>query len=173
VIGTTHTRAERPGGISPAVHSVLAVFSSKEPRPGRCRRRGINISGVDFWHAVEFSRNGRFLRTHPRDSLRLSSGRFPSVLRFRLYQTFSLSDFLGAFQVPASAFPFPAVPTLSDPFSIRSPVRRGCLPGRWAVPTGETLADSPLPKPIGGRRPARTRNPHFARTHTEVKTTTP
>ena len=33
--------------------------------------RGINISGVDFWHAVEFSRNGRFLCTHP---LRLSSG---------------------------------------------------------------------------------------------------
>ncbi|MEV0558155.1 hypothetical protein AB0I27_32440, partial [Streptomyces sp. NPDC050597] len=27
--------------------------------------------GVDFWHAVEFSRNGRFLRTHP---LGLSSG---------------------------------------------------------------------------------------------------
>ncbi|MEZ0024760.1 hypothetical protein P3T36_004362, partial [Kitasatospora sp. MAP12-15] len=23
----------------------------------------VNISGVDFWHAVEFSRNGRFLRT--------------------------------------------------------------------------------------------------------------
>ncbi|MER5901521.1 MULTISPECIES: hypothetical protein, partial [Streptomyces] len=33
-------------------------------------------SGVDFWHAVEFSRNGRFLCTHP---LGLSSGRFPSV----------------------------------------------------------------------------------------------
>ncbi|MFB7246247.1 hypothetical protein ACFCYX_27730, partial [Streptomyces populi] len=61
----------------------------------------------------EFSRNGRFLRTHP---LGLSSGRFPSVLRFRLYQTVSVSDFLGAFQVPASAFPFPASPTLSDPF---------------------------------------------------------
>jgi hypothetical protein len=76
--------------------------------------RGINISGVDFWHAVEFSRNGRFLRTHPRNTLRLSSGRFPSVLRFRLYQTISRSDFLGAFQVPASAFPFPATPTLSD-----------------------------------------------------------
>ncbi|MFI0228594.1 hypothetical protein, partial [Streptomyces sp. NPDC017086] len=43
-------------------------------------------------------------------------GCFPSVLRFRLYQIFSRSDFLGAFQVPASAFPFPAVPTLSDPF---------------------------------------------------------
>ncbi|MGQ4379354.1 hypothetical protein ACN6K9_002275, partial [Streptomyces sp. SAS_267] len=33
---------------------------------------------------------------HP---LGLSSGRFPSVLRFRLYQTVSVSDFLGAFQV--------------------------------------------------------------------------
>ncbi|MEV8037938.1 hypothetical protein, partial [Streptomyces sp. NPDC086182] len=51
--------------------------------------------------------------THP---LGLSSGRFPSVLRFRLYQTVSVSDFLGAFQVPASAFPFPASPTLSEPF---------------------------------------------------------
>ncbi|MGP4053085.1 hypothetical protein, partial [Streptomyces sp. 2A115] len=46
----------------------------------------------------------------------LSSGRFPSVLRFRLYQTVSVSDFLGAFQVPAFAFPFPAIPTLPDPF---------------------------------------------------------
>ncbi|MFJ2399645.1 hypothetical protein ACIOTI_44075, partial [Streptomyces sp. NPDC087843] len=46
----------------------------------------------------------------------LSSGRFPSVLRFRLYQTVSVSDFLGAFQVSALAFPFPAIPTLSDPF---------------------------------------------------------
>ncbi|MFE9877110.1 hypothetical protein, partial [Streptomyces sp. NPDC005784] len=64
----------------------------------------------------EFSRNGRFLCTHP---LGLSSGRFPSVLRFRLYQAVSVSDFLGAFQVirfrvslsgesdSISAFPFP------------------------------------------------------------------
>ncbi|MGY5058461.1 hypothetical protein ACWDFR_31095, partial [Streptomyces sp. 900105755] len=43
---------------------------------------------------------------------------FPSVLRFRLYQIFSRPDFLGAFQVPALAFPFPAVPTLSDPFGV-------------------------------------------------------
>ncbi|MGW7387128.1 hypothetical protein, partial [Streptomyces sp. NPDC054794] len=41
-------------------------------------------------------------------------GRFPSVLRFRLYQIFSRSDFLGAFQVSASAFLFPATPTLSE-----------------------------------------------------------
>ena len=80
------TGAEQPGGTSPAVHSVLAVFISKEPRPDRTgRRRGINISGVDFWHAVEFSRNGRFLWTPSR----ASSGRFPSVLRFRLYQILS------------------------------------------------------------------------------------
>ncbi|MEU3845317.1 hypothetical protein AB0E88_35475, partial [Streptomyces sp. NPDC028635] len=43
---------------------------------------------------------------------------FPSVLRFRLYQIFSRSDFLGAFQVSALAFPFPAVPTLSDVFRL-------------------------------------------------------
>src|SRR3954452_16075018 len=88
------TRAEQPGGISPAVHSVLAVYSSKEPRPGHDgRERGINISGVDFWHAVEFSRNGRFLCTHP---LGLSSGQFPFGLAF---------------------------PTLSDRFPIRFPRR--------------------------------------------------
>ncbi|MEV8553941.1 hypothetical protein AB0L04_29540, partial [Streptomyces glaucescens] len=40
----------------------------------------------------------------------------------RLYQIFFRSDFLGAFQVPASAFPFPAVPTLSE------------LPGRFDQP---------------------------------------
>ena len=39
-----------------------------------------------------------------------------AVLRFRPYQTVSGSDFLGAFQVSAFAFPFPASPTLPDPF---------------------------------------------------------
>ncbi|OYP16116.1 hypothetical protein CFC35_17695 [Streptomyces sp. FBKL.4005] len=41
-----------------------------------------------------------------------------SLRCFRLYQIFSRSDFLGAFQVPALAFPFPAVLTLSDPFGV-------------------------------------------------------
>ena len=60
--------------------TASSLCFSKEPRPSRRWRRGINISGVDFWHAVEFSRNGRFLCTHRRDSLsRLSSGRFPLV----------------------------------------------------------------------------------------------
>ncbi len=44
--------------------------ASKEPRP--INGRGINISGVDFWHAVEFSRNGRFLQ----DPFTGLSGRF-------------------------------------------------------------------------------------------------
>ncbi|MFF9884484.1 hypothetical protein, partial [Streptomyces eurythermus] len=61
--------------------------------------------------------------------LGLSSGRFPSVLRFRLYQIFSRSDFLGAFQVPALAFPFPAVPTLSEVLSRFSHPLRATMSG--------------------------------------------
>src|SRR3954470_14778921 len=108
-----HTRERSSHRNKAAAHSVLAVyyFKGTTPRTVTGRRRGINISGVDFWHAVEFSRNGRFLRTHPHG---LSSGRFPPVLHFRLYQTVSGSDFLGAFQVSAFAFPFPADPTLSE-----------------------------------------------------------
>ncbi|MFG2712218.1 hypothetical protein ACGFX2_16925, partial [Streptomyces goshikiensis] len=73
---------------------------------------GVSTSGVDFWHAVEFSRNGRFLCTRPRG---LSSGlsffvlAFPTLSesvplafqvirfrvspfrRFRLYQRFSFA----------------------------------------------------------------------------------
>jgi hypothetical protein len=110
------------------VHSVLAdvFFKGTSSRPNG-RRRGINISGVDFWHAVEFSRNGRFLCTHP---LGLSSGRFPSVFHFVLLFLLScVSDSIRLFRVrfprclsgsrsglSAFAFPFPAVPTLSDPF---------------------------------------------------------
>ncbi|MEU9893687.1 hypothetical protein ACIBCS_41030, partial [Streptomyces phaeochromogenes] len=37
---------------------------------------------------------------------------FPSILRFRLYQTVFRSDFLGAFR----PFGLPAVLTVSDPF---------------------------------------------------------
>ncbi|MFI5762996.1 hypothetical protein, partial [Streptomyces sp. NPDC051563] len=61
------------------------------------------LFGVDFWHAVEFSRNGRFLCTHP---LGLSSGlRSVLFLRFRLYQ--SLSRLFPAFQVIRfRVFPF-------------------------------------------------------------------
>jgi hypothetical protein len=114
VIGTT-PRERNPPRNNRKVHSVLAVrlpgstrqdfFKGTSSQPIG-RRRGINISGVDFWHAVEFSRNGRFLCTHPRDSLRLSSGRFPSVLRFRLYQTLSCPISSALSRFPLSRFPF-------------------------------------------------------------------
>ncbi|MFD5884182.1 hypothetical protein, partial [Streptomyces yangpuensis] len=79
---------------------------------------GVSTSGVDFWHAVEFSRNGRFLRTHPRG---LSSGLSFCCLAFPTLSDSFVSDFLGAFQVFAFAFPFPAVPTLSEVFHRISP----------------------------------------------------
>src|SRR6478736_1635810 len=78
--------------------------------------RGINISGVDFWHAVEFSRNGRFLCTHP---LGLSSGlslRSCISDSIRLFRVRFPVEAGSAFQFFAFAFPFPASPTLSDPF---------------------------------------------------------
>ncbi|EFG06080.1 Hypothetical protein SCLAV_1002 [Streptomyces clavuligerus] len=69
---------------------------SKEPHPGaEAPGRGINISGVDFWHAVEFSRNGRFLQalfTRP-------SGQFP----------FGVSC-LSAFPTLPDPFPAPRSP---------------------------------------------------------------
>ena len=101
-------------GISPAfTTSSLCLFQRNLILGYHCRGRGINISGVDFWHAVEFSRNGRFLRTHP---LGLSSGQFPFGLAFptlpdrfpiRFPRRFPDSPLI-------SRFPFPAVPTLSE-----------------------------------------------------------
>src|SRR5215216_1853704 len=124
------TRAEQSGGISPTVHSVLAVFSSKEPRSGRSAG-----DGVSTYLALIF---GTLLSSQGTDAsfvLTLSGfpPGFPSVLRFRLYQTVSGSDFLGAFQVPALAFPFPAVPTLSEILS------RNSHPLRRLVPTHEAI----------------------------------
>ena len=119
-------------------------FKGTSPRPTG-RERGINISGVDFWHAVEFSRNGRFLRTHPRG---LSSGRFPSVLRLRLYQIFPIR-FPRCF--PGSRFRV-SLSGASD--SIRSfrpdpQSEGGCRHGCWAVPTSPTLARSRGESKIG------------------------
>ena len=96
------------------VHSVLAVFFFK----GTSSTTMTAGDGVSTNLALIF---GTLLSSQGTDAsfvLTLSGfpPGFPSVLRFRLYQTVSGSDFLGAFQVPALAFPFPATPTLSDPF---------------------------------------------------------
>jgi hypothetical protein len=65
--------------------------------------RGINKLGVDFWHAVEFSRNGRFLRTHPRNTLRLSSGQFPFGPTFSAVVLSCASDSTRPFPYPISS----------------------------------------------------------------------
>jgi hypothetical protein len=71
VTGST-PRERNPPRNNRKVHSILAVlhFKGTLPQTTIGRERGINISGVDFWHAVEFSRNGHFLRTHPQNTLR-------------------------------------------------------------------------------------------------------
>jgi hypothetical protein len=104
-------------------------------------RRGINISGVDFWHAVEFSRNGHFLCTHPptrqaflrafpfgfsslADPISLSAtlwrglpirfalSRF-AFRRFRLYQILS-EPIPGRCGVPSGLAALPAIQTLAQ-----------------------------------------------------------
>jgi len=111
-----HTSRERNNHRNKAaVLSVLAVFFQRNLD----HRKIFPTDGVSTYLALIF---GTLLSSQGTDAsfvLTLSGfppGSFPSVLRFRLYQTVSRSDFLGAFQVPAFAFPFPAVPTLSDPF---------------------------------------------------------
>ena len=54
------TRRNNPG----RAQRPRCVFQRNLAPDHPARRRGINISGVDFWHAVEFSRNGSFLRDH-------------------------------------------------------------------------------------------------------------
>src|SRR6478735_244188 len=85
--------------------------------------RGINISGVDFWHAVEFSRNGRFLCTHPQNifwgfppGASLRSCVSDSIRLFRVRFPVEAGQAIFAFQFFAFAFPFPAAPTLSNLF---------------------------------------------------------
>lgn len=90
--------------------------------------RGINISGVDFWHAVEFSRNGRFLRsrfTGPLRALPFGTALFRCLAFPTLSDSFvsdSRSKRAVQFRFPGSSlsrFPFPASPTLPDSFSFR------------------------------------------------------
>src|SRR5215212_1008360 len=101
------TRAEQPGGISPAVHSVLAVFSSKEPRPLSNERDGVSTYLALTFGTLLSSQGTDASFVLTRETLSwLSSGRFPSVLRFRLYQIVSgpISSVLSRF--PLSRFPF-------------------------------------------------------------------
>src|SRR5690349_17125186 len=79
-----HTRVERHGNhrnrAAPRTASSLVFISKGISNPDQTTEAGdVNISGVDFWHAVEFSRNGRFLRTAFRQALRASFFRVSSL----------------------------------------------------------------------------------------------
>src|SRR6266576_2963754 len=84
------TRAVQPGGISPAVHSVLAVFYYKGTSPPE---KTFPADGVSTYLALIF---GTLLSSQGTDaSFVLTLSGFPpgashSVLRFRLYQTVSV-----------------------------------------------------------------------------------
>src|SRR4029453_662143 len=100
-----HTRVERHGNhrnrVIPRTASSLCYFQ-RNLQPIREGPAGdVNISGVDFWHAVEFSRNGHFLRTAFQRTLRA----FRSFV-FPAYQTR-----VSALRRPAfsTALPEPAV----------------------------------------------------------------
>ena len=101
-------------------------------------RRGINISGVDFWHAVEFSRNGRFLCNR-------LTGSPPGASLRSWFPT--LSDLRDPISSVLSRFPLLFRGFLSGgsdfirSFRVRFPVG-GCLPGLPGRSDDETLADS-------------------------------
>ena len=108
------TRAEQSSGISPTVHSVLAVFVSKEPRPSRTAGDGVSTylaltfgtllssqgTVASFVLTLSGFPPGASLRSCVSDSIRpfpdpissalsrLPLSRFP-FRRFRLYQILS------------------------------------------------------------------------------------
>ncbi|MFD9816526.1 hypothetical protein, partial [Streptomyces sp. NPDC059080] len=65
------------------------------------------------------------------------SGRFPSVLRFRLYQILSALIFAGAVR----PFGFSAVPTLPDPLGVSGPLLERGWPSCFRFPAFPTLSD--------------------------------
>src|SRR5687768_7864139 len=97
--------------MSPAVHSVLAVFFQRNLDHPASR-----TDGVSTYLALNF---GTLLSSQGTDaSFVLTLSGFPPGASLRSCVSDSIRssrpDFLGAFQVPASAFPFPAAPTLSE-----------------------------------------------------------
>src|SRR5437763_13855210 len=63
--GRRDHRHEETGSGEPLILAMNKTFvadrlsSPKESHPDRTRRPGTGFVGTDFWHAVEFSRNGR------------------------------------------------------------------------------------------------------------------
>ncbi|PWJ06879.1 hypothetical protein DKG34_15710 [Streptomyces sp. NWU49] len=88
------------------------------------------MDGVSTYLALTF---GTLLSSQGTDaSFVLTPPGFPPGASLRSYVSDSIrsfrSDFLGAFRGPASAFPFPADPTLAGPFEPDSPSGGGVFP---------------------------------------------
>ena len=111
-----HTRVERHGNhrnrAAPRTASSLVFVSKGISNPDQTIEAGdVNISGVDFWHAVEFSRNGRFLRTAFQRALR--------ALRF-----FRVSSLPDVFRSVFRSFIHP-IPAGGISFELRSEAYQG------------------------------------------------
>ena len=131
--GNTHQRAEQAGGISPLVHSVLAVLSQKNHAPQNCG------DGVSTYLALTF---GTLLSSQETDAsfgnpLRFTSGRFSlsvfptlpdfpqsvSPDRIKLAGYWNPCSPLGAFRLYQSVFR-----TVSGPDRNPIPLSAGRLP---------------------------------------------
>ena len=138
-----HTSRERSDHRNKAVaHSVLAVFISKEPRPSRMAG-----DGVSTYLALIF---GTLLSSQGTDaSFVLTLSGFPPGASLRSCVSDSIRPFPDPISSVLSRFPLSRFPfrrlRLYQILSGLTPSQRGCPPGRWAVPTSETLADSRPP----------------------------
>ena len=115
-----HTRVERHGNhrnrAAPRTASSLVFVSKGISNPDQTIEAGdVNISGVDFWHAVEFSRNGRFLRTAFQRALRALRSFMSSLSDvFRSVFRGFVIQLAGVF---CGLTPRPTFQTLADPRS--------------------------------------------------------
>jgi hypothetical protein len=101
------TRAEPSSGIGSTVHSVLAVFFQRNLVPVVMTGDGVSTYLALIFGTLLSSQGTVASFVLTRETLsRLSSGRFPSVLRFRLYQILSASDSQSAGVVFPAVEPF-------------------------------------------------------------------
>src|ERR671919_612721 len=112
------TGAEQPDGKSPdRSQRPRCIFQRNHAPTGNPAGDGVSTYLALTFGTLLSSQGTDASFVLTRETLsRLSSGHFPSVLRFRLYQILFRSDFLDAFRVPALAFPFPALPIVSELF---------------------------------------------------------
>ena len=124
----THHESGTSGGMIPTFTASSLCLFQRNLAPADAG------DGVSTYLALTF---GTLLSSQGTDaSFVLTLSGFPPGASLRSCVSDSIrsfrSDFLGAFQVPASAFPFPAVPTLSEVLSRNSRPFRASIQVHWA-----------------------------------------